>query len=932
MIYVTHDQVEAMTLGDRICVMRDGLIMQVADPLTLYLRPENIFVAGFIGSPPMNLVKGVVQNRGEGLFFSETTEKSPLIIPLDGPIRHAASKYIDRSIVFGIRPEHIGIEPWRGGNARVTSTVNLVEPLGFESIVYVKAGPGNLIAKIRGERLWHVGDAITVHLDLDKVYLFDPDTEKVIRYATAREAITLPTPKVPEQLAIACVSGDCVLYAGSGLSAQAGLPTWSTLLSEMVGWGLREKIIDRQLGITLTAALQDGETEAVSEALLDNVGDRLASLVSFLQHRLFDGVSLASIHRDLRRIPFAVALTTNFDDLLETSFSQKSPTVYTPQDTEALLTALSSRAFFILKLYGNLRAPETIILSVAQYKEAIASNRSFSNFMETLFFSRTIFFVGAKLEGIEDYLKGIKFSETRPRTHYALVDVAGAGPTWELKASMLRKKYGIEVIPYSPTEGHPQVQRFVGDLADAAEEAQRHAATIQGDEAAPTSAKGALKRLTLDNIGPFDHLELDLDPGWNILLGDNGVGKSNVLKAIAVAICGRDARTYANRLIKVGKPQGSILLETDRGTTYRTELVPGGVEAEVISVPGRPLEAEGWLAIGFPPSRMFSWDRPKGPEVRIERRPSSEDLLPLIQGVPDPRMDKLKQWLLNLDYWIKDAREKKEDWQRYERLREEFFNIIRKLTVGTKVEYGGVESAMFELKVITADGRLPLEAISQGTAALFGWVGILLQRLYEMPDQSIAPVKRFALVLIDELDAHMHPGWQQALIPLLKEIFPNIQFLATTHSPFLAVGRRASEIVRLRRDPLTGKAGGEAVEHNTMKMGVANVLTSYLFGLESPLDYDLQRDLRRKRRLSVKADLTDLERSELVALSKRLEDVDTSAMFRDPVYQRFVEEMTRRQEEAGEWPVELTKEEQERQRRLAREIFDKLAIKKEDEP
>jgi multiple sugar transport system ATP-binding protein len=69
MIYVTHDQVEAMTMGDRICVMRDGLIMQVADPLTLYLRPENLFVAGFIGSPPMNLLRGIVRSRGEGVLF-----------------------------------------------------------------------------------------------------------------------------------------------------------------------------------------------------------------------------------------------------------------------------------------------------------------------------------------------------------------------------------------------------------------------------------------------------------------------------------------------------------------------------------------------------------------------------------------------------------------------------------------------------------------------------------------------------------------------------------------------------------------------------------------------------------------------------------------------------------------------------------------------
>src|SRR5580704_8119482 len=76
MIYVTHDQIEAMTMGDRICVMRDGLIMQVADPLTLYRQPENLFVAGFIGSPPMNLLKGKVQRRAGGLFFIESAEKN----------------------------------------------------------------------------------------------------------------------------------------------------------------------------------------------------------------------------------------------------------------------------------------------------------------------------------------------------------------------------------------------------------------------------------------------------------------------------------------------------------------------------------------------------------------------------------------------------------------------------------------------------------------------------------------------------------------------------------------------------------------------------------------------------------------------------------------------------------------------------------------
>ncbi len=90
MVYVTHDQVEAMTMGDRICVMRDGNIMQIADPLTLYRQPENIFVAGFIGSPPMNLLKGKVQKLDGGLSFVEDAQQNALTIPLRGKLETLA--------------------------------------------------------------------------------------------------------------------------------------------------------------------------------------------------------------------------------------------------------------------------------------------------------------------------------------------------------------------------------------------------------------------------------------------------------------------------------------------------------------------------------------------------------------------------------------------------------------------------------------------------------------------------------------------------------------------------------------------------------------------------------------------------------------------------------------------------------------------------
>ena len=183
MIYVTHDQVEAMTMGDRICVMRDGIIMQVADPLTLYRQPDNLFVAGFIGSPPMNLLKGKVEQRDGGLTFVENgeKEKGAITVPLIGAVQAAAAKCANKNVIFGIRPEHITNEPQTGTYVPITSSVEISEPMGSESLVYMKAGTGNIIARIHGEHLFHLGQQLNVHLNMDKAALFDIETENVIR-------------------------------------------------------------------------------------------------------------------------------------------------------------------------------------------------------------------------------------------------------------------------------------------------------------------------------------------------------------------------------------------------------------------------------------------------------------------------------------------------------------------------------------------------------------------------------------------------------------------------------------------------------------------------------------------------------------------------------------------------------------------------------
>ena len=181
MVYVTHDQVEAMTMGDRICVMRDGNIMQIADPLTLYRQPENIFVAGFIGSPPMNLLKGKVQKLDGGLSFVEDAQQNALTVPLRGKLATLATAYVGKPIIFGIRPEHLSDQVSDPSHIPVSSVIDISEPMGSESIVYLKAGTGNLIARVPGEHHYHPGEQLTVQLNMEKVHLFDVQTEKVIK-------------------------------------------------------------------------------------------------------------------------------------------------------------------------------------------------------------------------------------------------------------------------------------------------------------------------------------------------------------------------------------------------------------------------------------------------------------------------------------------------------------------------------------------------------------------------------------------------------------------------------------------------------------------------------------------------------------------------------------------------------------------------------
>ena len=167
-VYVTHDQIEAMTMGHRIAIMKTGDLQQVGTPLEVYEKPANLFVAGFIGTPPMNLVPAVLKDGG--------IVASGFTLPVPEAWRAAARDGL--KVIVGIRPENIR-EASRGGDtARVDARVDFVEPLGHEVIVHGRVGDDILVAKLDPHRAPEMGSEIGLEIELGALHLFDAATEQ----------------------------------------------------------------------------------------------------------------------------------------------------------------------------------------------------------------------------------------------------------------------------------------------------------------------------------------------------------------------------------------------------------------------------------------------------------------------------------------------------------------------------------------------------------------------------------------------------------------------------------------------------------------------------------------------------------------------------------------------------------------------------------
>ncbi|MBV9290113.1 MAG: ABC transporter ATP-binding protein, partial [Hyphomicrobiales bacterium] len=183
-VYVTHDQIEAMTLATKIAVLKDGELQQVGTPYEIYNSPANLFVADFMGSPAMNLLEGRVTGaNGARRIILERHEHSPIVLPI--PSSADADKLADGAkIIFGIRPEAVNDLASIDRNAKAVASfdgpVEIVEPAGSDTYVVTRAAGKELTARMRADANIRVGENHTFAFNLDKAVLFDPETTRRI--------------------------------------------------------------------------------------------------------------------------------------------------------------------------------------------------------------------------------------------------------------------------------------------------------------------------------------------------------------------------------------------------------------------------------------------------------------------------------------------------------------------------------------------------------------------------------------------------------------------------------------------------------------------------------------------------------------------------------------------------------------------------------
>ncbi|HEV2816971.1 MAG TPA: AAA family ATPase [Allosphingosinicella sp.] len=637
----------------------------------------------------------------------------------------------------------------------------------------------------------------------------------------AKPAVTDPP---PPPLIDACAQGGCVLFTGAGIGMLAGLPSWRAALEEVID--ANADLFSEETARGMRSLLARREYDVVTE-LLEVKLERIPLMLAIGEQ--FDKAKPPpALEKLVDGIPFSAFLTTNFDDMLDKVVAVPDPLILTPRSSYDFAALIRETEPFILKLHGEIVSPHATTLTMSELRASLDEAGNLRAALRAIFETRTLLFLGVGVQTIERLCDAIGFLGTTNQRHYAVVLDDG---DFEARAERLAL-FGIELLRLArPSE----IINFIDELTAEVEEQRQH--LPDNAEAYSALAPTRVLRAKLENIGPFKQVELDFLKPWTLILGNNGAGKSTVLRAIALALCGADgdARKEGRALLRRGELKGSIEVTLAAGSAEMkclTQISSEGREGVMVRAHSAPLQAGTMAAFGFPAIRglppIGSFDPT---QEESHRFPRTEDVLPLIRGGVDDRGRNLRRWIFNLYVRSEDRALGETIRAHYRDTIGRFFELINEMTPGFNLRFLRCDTETYEILLDTSDGEVPLDYVSQGMNSTMGWAGILMQRLSEIFPGEADPLAQHALLLIDEIDSHLHPAWQMNLVPILKQHFPNLQVIATTHSPLMVGNLEEHEVIRVARD-----ADGLTIEHLAQSFKgyrADQILTDQPFEMES---------------------------------------------------------------------------------------------------
>ncbi|WP_432983970.1 AAA family ATPase [Dactylosporangium sp. CA-233914] len=625
--------------------------------------------------------------------------------------------------------------------------------------------------------------------------------------------------QMPERLVEQLQNGRCVLVLGAGVARAVGTPTWREVIADLA------PTLDDSLGYQpeQIQAMSGDEVEVLAELLTAELGRKQIS------GAIRDRLKLQPVRwtppwvRALAELPFAAVISLNWDDSFERLLTPRGPEVLVPGRTLPDRLGSNVSTLRVLKPLGTIGSMTSLLLSLSEYNRRYGASSDFGRLLSATLAANTVLFVGAQARTINELLisAGVEGGKGEHPDFAVLDDDSG------IEARLVRSRHNVRQLATSSLE------RFVPAL-EARVSAQPRRRRPRTDH--------LVHEMRLSNIGPFRRLQVRFTDDWTVLLGDNGAGKSSVLRALAFALCGASVLPgEADRLLMTHRESGSIEVTVGE-TKYMTSLQRerNGVRVKT-SVP-TPVETGEMLALGFPAFRGVSRKAPSGPrEDRVLGVGHPSDLEALRTGAVDDRFDELQQWLINLAV-VHGAGDHFGDADRAGERLDSVFALWERLMPGMRLSYSGLDSTRWEVLGRLDGTVVPLRTFSQGAMSTVSWVGTLVRRLVDHYHGGVDELANMpALVIIDELDAHLHPEWQRLIVPRLREALPNLQVIATTHSPLVVGSLEAGEVLTLHRTP----AGAGSIEESEQFRGwrADQILTSPAFGLDTSRDAETERDL-----------------------------------------------------------------------------------------